>query len=148
MVGVGRGLQTRFTFDATDGVSAIWSPNGADVAFASRRKGHLDLYRKTASGADGEEVLLDDPVYKTPTSWSADGKFSLYSIDSVRTGPDVWVLPLAGDRKPSPFLDTATVERIARFSPDGRWVASVSSESDLSGTVLVMEPQIDAPPVH
>ena len=56
-----RRLRTRFTFDATDDFSAIWSPDGADIAFTSRRKGHLDLYRKTASGADREEVLLDGP---------------------------------------------------------------------------------------
>ena len=78
---------------------AIWSPDGADVVFASRRKGHLNLYRKTASGAR-EEVLLEDQVDKTPTSWSSDGKFILYSIAGPQTGPDIWVLPLAGDRKP------------------------------------------------
>ena len=138
MVGVGRGLRTRFTFDATDDFGAIWSPDGADVAFSSRRKGHLDLYRKTASGT--EEVLLDDPVDKSPTSWSSDGKFILYSIDDARTGPDVWVLPLSGDRKPFPFLATATDERFARFSPDGHWVAYSSSESGLSEVYVARFP--------
>ena len=88
MVGGGRELRTRFTFDVADDMWAIWSPDNADIAFASRRNGHLDLYRRTASGS--EEALLDDPVDKFPTSWSSDGKFILYSIDDARTGPDVW----------------------------------------------------------
>jgi len=81
-----RGLRTRFTFDATDEFSPVWSHDGADIAFSSRRKGHLDLYRKTASGADREDVLLNDAVEKTPTSWSPDGKFVLYSIDGAKDG--------------------------------------------------------------
>jgi len=129
IVGASRGLRTRFTVDATDDFSAIWSPDGADIVFASRRKGHQDLYRKTASGARHEEVLLEDQVDKTPTSWSSDGKFILYSIAGPQTGPDIWVLPLTGDRKPFAFLDSITDERLAQFSPDGRWVAYTASES-------------------
>jgi Tol biopolymer transport system component len=124
-----RGMRTRFTFDAADEFSPIWSADGAEIAFSSRRKGHLDLYRKTTGGADREDVLLNDAVDKTPTSWSPDGKFVLYSIDGAMTGPDVWVLPLAGDRKPFPFLASDTIERLAQFSPDGRWVAYAASES-------------------
>ncbi len=140
VVDVGRGQQARFTFDATDDLSAIWSPQGTDVAFSSRRKGKLDLYRKSVGGADREEVLLDDPVDKTPTSWSSDGKFILYSINSARTGPDVWVLPLTGDRKSFPFLETTTDERFARFSPDGHWVAYMSSESGRSDVYVTRFP--------
>src|SRR3989449_11056669 len=46
-----------------------------------------------------------------------------------KTGNDLWVLPLFGDRKPFPFLQTQFGEYPARFSPDGRWIAYVSNES-------------------
>ena len=39
------------------------------------------------------------------------------------------VLPLSGDRKPQVFLQTPFAEQMARFSPDGKWVAYVSDES-------------------
>jgi hypothetical protein len=39
------------------------------------------------------------------------------------------VLPLEGDRKPFPFLQTQFNETYARFSPDGRWLAYQSDES-------------------
>ena len=129
IVNSGRGLRTRATLNGSDDFYAVWSPEGTEIAFSSRRKGNLDLYRKPVSGADREEVLLDDAMDKTATSWSSDGKFVLYSIDDPRTGPDVWVLPMTGDRKPFAFLATAADERFARFSPDGRWVAYSSSES-------------------
>ena len=129
IVGASPGLRTRLTVDASDDFSAVWSPDGTDVVFTSRRKGHLDLYRKTAGGVALEEVLLEDQVDKTATSWSSDGKFILYSVAGAQTGPDVWALPLGGDRKPFPFLDSVTDERFAQFSPDGRWVAYAASES-------------------
>ena len=42
---------------------------------------------------------------------------------------DMWVLPLAGERTPVPFLVTPFNERSPMFSPDGRWLAYVSDES-------------------
>ena len=45
---------------------------------------------------------------------------------------DIWVLPMVGDRKPFPFLNTTFDESMARFSPDARWVAYTSNESGQS----------------
>lgn len=126
---VARGLRTRFTFDPADQFAPIWSPDGSRIVFNSRRKGSLDLFQKAASGSGNEEVLLEDTVDKFPASWSPDGKFILY----VRSGPsrsnDLFVLPLAGDRKPFPFLQTQFSESDGRISPDGRWVVYSSNES-------------------
>jgi hypothetical protein len=41
----------------------------------------------------------------------------------------LWVLPLEGDRKPFPLLQTEFNLRNGQFSPDGRWVAYSSDES-------------------
>ena len=42
---------------------------------------------------------------------------------------NLWVLPLSGDRKPIPYMQTSFNENGARFSPDDRWVAFGSNES-------------------
>jgi Tol biopolymer transport system component len=42
---------------------------------------------------------------------------------------DIWVVPLQGERKPSPFLQTPFTEGAPMFSPDGRWIAYSSNES-------------------
>ena len=126
---VARGLRTRFTFDPADDVSPIWSPDGSRVVFASRRKGHGDLYQKASSGAGDEDVLFADSLDKFPVSWSPDGHFIIYVAAGGTTRSDLWVLPLSGDRKPFPFLQTQFTEAQGQFSPDGRWIAYASSES-------------------
>ena len=52
----------------------------------------------------------------------------MYKIDP-KTRPNLWVLPLSGERKPFPFVNTNFDERNGQFSPDGRWVAYQSNES-------------------
>jgi hypothetical protein len=56
----------------------------------------------------------------------------LYSAgisDAAGQQRDLFVLPLSGNRKPFPFLQTPFREDRSSFSPDGRWVAYGSDES-------------------
>jgi len=126
-----RGLRTRFTFDSADENTPVWSPDGSRIVFSSRRKGHMDLYQKASNGAATEDALFadTDSLGKTAQSWSPDGKFIMYDRVDAQTGYDLFVLPLFGDHKPYPFLQTQFNERRGRFSPDGRWVAYASDES-------------------
>jgi Tol biopolymer transport system component len=120
---------TRFTSDADIDRLPIWSPDGTRIFFGSSRKGARDLYQKHVSGADGEGPLLESLMDKAPNSWSPDGHFLLYTNLDPKAGADLWVLPLAQDRKPFIFLSTRFDERAGQFSPDGRWVAYQSNES-------------------
>jgi Tol biopolymer transport system component len=124
-----RGLRTRFTFGPGAAISSIWSPDGSRIVFNANRKGHLDLYQKSSSGAGTEEVLLEDNVDKYPTSWSPDGRFILYRSGVGQTSREFFILPLSGDHKPVRFLNTKFDEGFGQFSPDGRWVAYRSNES-------------------
>jgi eukaryotic-like serine/threonine-protein kinase len=123
------GLASRFTFDAThDNISPIWSPDGTQVVFSSNRNGRYDLYRKASSGAGSENLLLATNEDKAVTGWSRDGRFLLYFIN-LTTVSNMWVLPLSGDEKPVPFLQTQADEFDGQFSPDGKWIAYQSNES-------------------
>ena len=65
-----------------------------------------------------------------PTSlWSRDGRYILYRQIDLQVKYDLWVLPLFGERKPFPFLQTEANEAAGVFSPDGRWIAYCSDES-------------------
>jgi Tol biopolymer transport system component/tRNA A-37 threonylcarbamoyl transferase component Bud32 len=125
-----RGVRTRFTFRQSFGSWGVWSPDGSRIAFPA---GNLleTVYEKAASGAGDEKELLKEPgKIHVPTSWSRDGRFLLFHINAVpKTGQDLWVLPLEGNRKPALLLDTEFNERNAAFSPDMRWVAYASNES-------------------
>jgi Tol biopolymer transport system component len=118
---------TRFTFDTADDRYETWSPDGSRIAFASNRRGHYDLYVKSADGSAAEQVMLASEDSKRPDSWSPDGKFILYW--SNRNNGDLMVLPLEGGGRPYPFVSTPSNEQQGAFSPGGRWVAYQSNES-------------------
>jgi Tol biopolymer transport system component len=124
-----RGVSTRFTFNPAIDRYPIWSPDGSRLVFASNRGNHFDLYQKNANGAGEDELLLKSDQDKIPNNWSRDGRFLLFTSNDPKTNADIWVLPLEGDRKPSPVLRTEFNEGQAAFSPDGRWVAYTSLES-------------------
>jgi eukaryotic-like serine/threonine-protein kinase len=127
-----RNALRKLTSDPSRDYEALWSPHGDRMVYTSDRNGVLNLYETSlASGSSAAETpLLETSEHKNPCDWSADGRFILYSVQSQTTGFDLWVLPLFGDRRPTPVVQTAANELRGRFSPDGRWVAY---ESNVSG---------------
>jgi Tol biopolymer transport system component len=107
----------------------VWSPDGSRIIFSSLRAGRRDLYIKNSTSASQEELLLESDAPKRPGDWSRDGRFLLYTHVEPKTLSDIWVLPLAGDRKPEPVIQTRFSEVMPRFSPDGRYIAYISTES-------------------
>jgi len=112
--------------------NAVWSPDGTRIAFAA---GNLldTLFVKDASGAGEEKQLLKQAGAEAvvPTSWSSDKRFLLYyTLNTPKTGADLWVLPLEGDHPgPVRLLATEFDELWGRFSPDMHWIAYMSNES-------------------
>ena len=128
-----RAIRTRFTFDPAVDFLAVWSPFGNEIVFASGRGGKNALFKRPADGTSPETLLLATDIDERPGDWSSDGKFIVYfSLGNQKTGTDIWVLPLVGDGKPYPFLQTEFSEAGPRFSPDGRWLAYSSNESGQS----------------
>ena len=129
LIELARGIPTRFTFDAASDSAPVWSPDGSRIVFSSDRDGLPNIYQRAASGGGNDEALLKSDKMKFPTDWSADGRFILYQEQNPRTGYDLLVLPLSGEQKPFPFLQTDFDERQGRFSPDEKWIAYTSNES-------------------
>ncbi|HTW63740.1 MAG TPA: protein kinase [Bryobacteraceae bacterium] len=128
MLDVARGANTRLTFEAGGG-NGTWSPDGRQIVYAPAGGQSPDLYLKPANGAAQGERLFHTEDIVTPTDWSRDGRFLLFSRRGKNRKSDLWVLPMTGDRKPAPYLVTPFVKAQAQFSPDGHWVVYTSSES-------------------
>jgi serine/threonine protein kinase/Tol biopolymer transport system component len=126
-----RGVRTRFTFSQS-GRDAVWSPDGSRVAYSSTTPAGTGLFVKSATSASKEELLLDSAEMKRPWSWSGDGRFLAYmrhDAQPMKDKFDIWILPLFGDRKPFPFLQSDYDNGTPSFSPNGRWIAYTSRES-------------------
>jgi Tol biopolymer transport system component len=136
MLDLASGRRTRFTFNKKAYSPAVWSPDGARIAYSAGRLGDT-IYEKAASGLGDEQVLLKEPGLRHyPTSWSRDGRFLLYHTENApNTGYDLWALSLS-DGKPHRMLGEAVNEWAGVFSPDMRWVAYVSLET-ATGEVYV-----------
>ena len=138
---IARGVKIPLTFGASSGqgnLYPVWSPDGKYVAYTSYRDGKYSLYQKSADGSGGETLLLEGiDHFRVPTSWSNDGKFLVYHegvsggtyANGVPGGWSIWVLPLFGDHKAYPFIQSTFSAREASFSPDGKWLAYCSNES-------------------
>ena len=104
------------------------SPDGR-VAFTYRIGASLgDIYVKAANGAGTAEPLVKSAFMKHTNHWSLDGRYILYDEHTAQQ-QDLWIVPMAGDRKPIPFLVTPADEADANFSPDTKWIAYSSDES-------------------
>jgi Tol biopolymer transport system component len=144
LLDLSRGTSARFTFGPAHWAQVgIWSPDGNRIIFASDpddvtgdfTKG-MDLYQRPANGANDQELLLkaSESAWRIewPTSWSRDGRFLLYTAwnpSDPKSRGGLWVLRLAGDKKPFQFLGSEFDSDDGQFSPDGNWVAYRSNES-------------------
>ena len=121
-----RDVESRFTLPPFVGAPA-WSPDSRRIAFP----GPNALYVKNVSGGP-EQLLLQSTNPLSPSDWSRDGKYVLYTEIDPKTHGDIWYLPFDASGKPGapvPFLKTGFDESLGQFSPDGRWVAYTSNES-------------------
>ena len=114
---VSRQSSSRFTFDPAIDSNPVWSPDGTRIVFSSNKSGPYDLYWKLSSGAGNEELLFKSDNAKFVTDWSSDGRFILYNESDPISFGDLWVLPLFGDKKPIPIVQSSFGEGQGSFRP-------------------------------
>ncbi len=133
-----RGAASRLT--ALPGVNdtPVWTPDGLNIVFRSIDQPKPGIYGVRADGTGEAHRLLESTSGEFLSSVSPDGK--RLAIWTTGTGK-IWVAPIESQGrdisvgKPELFLQTrfnSTVPgRMApAFSPDGRWLAYCSNESD------------------
>ena len=123
-----RGSSTRLT-SGTRSTDGVWSPDGRLIAFSEERNSPYNPYLRRADGSEPEELLMKSDTSLQPTSWSPDGRRLLMGQVDPETGNDIDFFSLA-DKTLKPFVVTDHNETQGRFSPDGKWVAYTSDESD------------------
>ncbi len=115
------GVISRLTLKgATD---PVWSPDGRQLIFASHQNGHFGLYRRVIATGEEERLWASDEEI-TAKDWSKDGAFVVLLF-----GSGLGRLKLTGERKPELLLKTEFDHDEPRLSPDGQWIAYISTET-------------------
>jgi eukaryotic-like serine/threonine-protein kinase len=131
------GTMTRVTTGGALNERPEWTPDGARVLFRTARERRSTIWWRAADLSGPEEPLLTDEredyyeAVMTP-----DGSAVVYQLDTA--GAAVMYRRLAGDTSPRPISNPAFAAFMPRLSPDGRWVAFVSTES--GGDQVVVQP--------
>ncbi len=123
-----RNTRTRLTFNSGTDTYPIWSPDGSQVAFASNREGFWGIYRVSGNGKE-ELLLKGDQKLLLTSDWSSDDRFIVYRQAKDKTGLDIELLPLFGDRQTIKYAATPFNESYGVVSPDGHWMAYQSNDS-------------------
>jgi Tol biopolymer transport system component/predicted Ser/Thr protein kinase len=135
MLDLERGTSLRLTAGVAGIANPIVSPDGRTVAYVANPDGQWELFVKPADGSGSQQVVNTSGVigtFKHLSSWSFDGRLLIFEALDPKTGFDLWVAPLTGDRKAFPYLRGPFNERFGSLSPDGHWMAYFSDESGRS----------------
>jgi eukaryotic-like serine/threonine-protein kinase len=133
---------TRLTFDEGSEYQSVWTPDGKRIVYASSRAGVC--WRQADGTGEAEQLAsLPDRVL-LPWSFSSDGK-TLVSVEAVGGARlDIGMMSMEGDHARKPLLQEKHAEVQPKISPDGRWMAYASTESDQNTEVYVRPfPDVD-----
>jgi len=123
-----RGTNDRLTTEGT-AYNAIWSPDGKRLLFSWCKFEPLNLYWRPSDGSSPMERVKTSEFDQQPGSWSSDGKTVAIIELHPDTGSDIAVLDV-GSGRVTPFLNSRFNEEYPEFSPDARWMAYTSDESN------------------
>lgn len=132
MLDLVRGTVSRLTFGKGEDGSPVFSPDGARIAYGSDRNGKSDIFVRAASGVGAEELVWKSDENKWPDDWTKDGKALLVESQNPKSQMDLWLVPLGGDKKPVPLLNSPVNEAHGAFSPDGKFFSYTSDETGRS----------------
>ena len=116
----GTGHATRLTIHVAQDTLPRVSPDGASIAFSSRRNGRYDLFVIPAEGGIPRQVTFHSQD-EMLCGWSPDGKKILYFSNRSPSldGYDLWEVPVEGGTSRRITRDGA---RDGVYSPDGRQI--------------------------
>jgi Tol biopolymer transport system component len=123
-----RGTAARVTHDDEDHLFPVWSPDGKWLAFTTNRTAGSEIRRTLATGLGEEELVVTLDRIAVMRAWSADGRHLAYEALGSGTEWDIWLYSFEKDEVRR-VVGTKYTDREPVFSPDGRWLAFVSSES-------------------
>jgi len=150
-----RGTVTRLTRDAALNRQPVWTQDAQHIVYCSdvpAGDGEFGIWWIRSDGSGQPERLFGERTPLQVSSISPDSR----TLAFVRTGKDrgfeIWTLPLdlndsdhPKPGKPEPFAREFSSQVDPAFSPDGRWIAYVSTNGAGLGGQVTVRPFPSAP---
>jgi len=120
------GAATQLTFDGEEDRYPVWTADGRDVIYTSRSGKDYALWRKAADGTGEARKILDGTDALVATD--VRGRTLIYQdVGATGMQRDLFAFDLDAGGPPRQLLTTPTDEAGGRVSPDGAWIAYVST---------------------
>src|SRR4029078_12317787 len=119
----------QLTFNPSNDVFPLWSDDGR-IFFMSVRDRPPQIYQMLPDNSGNETRVFKAPYPVFPSGMSPDSKMLFYTATDAKTAAgDIWAYSLETGRS-TPVVNTPKDERYGVPSPDGRWLAYVTNDSD------------------
>ncbi len=125
------GPLSRVTFEGNVNYRATWSPDGRSLTYLSDRDQlgvASDLWTKRADGGGIATMILHRETTLAEGMYSPDGEWLVFRQGDTRVGSgDIYAMRPGVDSTIVSLVATEFLDFSAVLSPDGRWMAYVSS---------------------
>ena len=129
------------TSESRPAYGPVWMPGGKDLLYASE----LAIYRRRADGSGAAELQARSPRAALEMTLHPDGKTIVFRGEAQ--GPrrrELLTIRAGGDTLATPLFANAGGEWGPALSPDGRWLAYVSTESGRAEVYVRPFPAVDS----
>jgi eukaryotic-like serine/threonine-protein kinase len=129
VIELARNLARRVTDGPPADAHPVWDPDGQHVVFNSGRfPGRGTQGRQAVNGGPPEPLFSTGDVRGTVVSWMRDRQYVLLRRENPKTNADLVAVAMR-DQKEHVVAQSPYDELEGQFSPDGKWVAFVSTDS-------------------
>ena len=129
VIELARNLARRITDGPPADAHPLWDPDGQHLVFnTSRFPGRGTQARQPLNGGPAEPLFSSADVRGTVLSWTRDRQYALLRRENPKTSADLVAVATA-DQEEVTVAQSQYDELEGQFSPDGKWVAFVSTGS-------------------
>ena len=138
------GALTRFTLDPAPDVRPAWSADGKSILFISERVHPQAVFRHQAAGVGTDVLVTQGSRDINEVGESPDGRWLVARSSNAQSGSgDILAMQFGVDTALRPLISGPAAETNPAISPDGRWLAYVSTASGRREVYVRPFPDVD-----